>query len=79
MSTHTIKFEIPVNDKDFQEIKGKIPNRLYWELETRRECAIMNEVMKSEGENIFEKINNTILRNEKSNNNLRRYKLKYKY
>ena len=80
---HEIKFKIKVKDEDFQSLKGKIPNKLFDEMEMRRELAIMNEVRKAKGNNILEKIGNTLDAWEKENNTVKinsmRYKLKYKY
>jgi hypothetical protein len=78
---HVVTFNVEVGDKDFQEIKGKIPNKLYDTLETRRELQIMREVMSHEGDNILQKIDSTIedwgTGNGKKINN-KRYKLKHR-
>lgn len=80
---HEIKFKIKVKDEDFQSLKGKIPNKLFDEMEMRRELAIMNEVREAKGNNILEKIGNTLDAWEKENNTVKtnnmRYKLKYKH
>jgi hypothetical protein len=69
-----------VNDNQLELIKDKIPKDLYDELDMRKQLSIMNEVMKSEGNNIIEKFDNTIDRWYNVNNESNvRYKLKYKY
>ena len=76
---HNVQFTIPVNDESFHEIKDKIPRKFYEEIETRRELAIMRDVMSSKGNNILEKVDNTLKSWNEEKTTSKRYKLKYKY
>ena len=78
--SHVLNFTMKVNDNQLELIKDKIPKDLYDELDMRKQLSIMNEVMKSKGNNIIEKFDNTIDRWYNINNESNvRYKLKYKY
>lgn len=78
--SHVLNFTMKVNDNQLELIKDKIPKDLYDELDMRKQLSIMNEVMKSKGNNIIEKFDNTIDRWYNVNNESNvRYKLKYKY
>lgn len=78
--SHVLNFTMKVNDNQLELIKDKIPKNLYDELDMRKQLSIMNEVMKSKGNNIIEKFDNTIDRWYNVNNESNvRYKLKYKY
>ena len=77
---HVVKFEVEIGDQQWHECKDKLPKGVYQEMETRRELAIMNEVMHNDGRNLLEKIDNTIdsWKNEKVEYNNNRYKLKHR-
>ena len=81
MGTHTVNFSIEIGDQKWHEAKDKLPKGIYQERETRREIAIMQEVMNSKGKNIDEKIDNTLANwhNSKEVVYQKRYRLKYKY
>jgi uncharacterized membrane-anchored protein YjiN (DUF445 family) len=81
---HKLKFTMEVGDNQLQIIKDKLPRKLYDELETQRELAIMREVVSSKGDNIIEKIGNTLNRWDNEDNtqslyNNTRYKLIHRY
>lgn len=80
MGQHKVNFSIEIGDQQWHEAKDKLPKGIYQEIETRREIAIMQEVLKSKGKTIDEKIDNTLAI---WYNNVevvyQRYKLKYKY
>ena len=81
---HKLNFKMEVGDNQLQIIKDKLPRKLYDELETHRELAIMREVVSSKGNNIIEKIGNTLNRWDNEDNtqsicNNTRYKLIHRY
>lgn len=75
---HKINFTMEVNDEHYDSIKENLPRALYDEIETRRELTIMHEVMSAKGDDIYEKIGNTLKSWENETDNTR-YKLKYRY
>jgi len=86
MGGHVVNFSMEIGDDKWHECKDKLPRGVYNEIETRRELAIMHEVLKADGFSIDEKLTNTaaewIL--EKNSNKkpvvvVERYKLRYKY
>ena len=82
MGKHKVNFSIEIGDQQWHEAKDKLPKGIYQEIETRREITIMQEVMKSKGKTIDEKIDNTLANwynNEEPQVVYERYKLRYKY
>ena len=81
-TTHTVNFSIKIGDQLWHEAKDKLPDGIYQDIETKRELAIMHEIMNSEGKTLDEKIDNTLDKwyNEEGQTTVyERYKLKYKY
>lgn len=80
---HKVTCNLTVSANDYEKIKEALPVEYFDQLETKRELAIMHEVMKAPGYNLDQKIDNTIERwsNEKQSlvRGEVRYKLKYKY
>lgn len=82
MGKHKVNFSIEIGDQQWHETKDKLPKGIYQEIETHREITIMQEVMKSKGKTIDEKIDNTLAKwynNEEPQVVYERYKLRYKY
>ena len=75
---HKLNFTMEVGDETLHSIKENIPRKLYDEIETRRELAIMHEVMSAKGYDIDEKIHNTLKSWEKECD-YDRYKFKYRH
>lgn len=81
---HKLNFTMEVNDNELQIVKDKLPKKLYDNLEMRRELTIMHEVMSSKGNDIYEKIGNTLERWDNENKTQpicsdTRYKLIHRY
>lgn len=80
---HKVTCNLTVSTNDYEEIKSILPVKYFDQLETRRELAIMQEVMKSPGRSVIEKVDNTLDRwSHEKQTTVRgdvRYKLKYRY
>ena len=80
---HKVTCSLTVSANDYEDIKSKLPVQYFDQLETKREIAIMHEVWDSPGNNIYQKIDNTLERWSGEKQNLIRdevrYKLKYRY
>ena len=80
---HKVTCNLTVSANDYEAIKAALPVQYFDQLETKRELAIMHEVMASPGNNLYQKIDNALARwgNEKQNlvRGEVRYKLKYRY
>ena len=80
---HKVTCNLTVSTNDYEEIKSILPVKYFDQLETRRELAIMQEVMRSPGRSVIEKVDNTLDRwSHEKQTTVRgnvRYKLKYRY
>ena len=57
---HNVTVRISLNANDYETLALALPAKVHTELETKREIAIMHEVLQHEGESMIEKIDNTI-------------------
>ena len=57
---HNVKVSITLNPNDYEAISAVLPAKVHADLETRRELAVMHEVLKHEGKTMIDKIDNTI-------------------
>ena len=80
---HKVTCNLTVSTNDYEKIKAVLPVEYFDQLETKRELAIMREVMTSPGRGIIEKVDNTLDRwSHEKQTTVRgdvRYKLKYRY
>ncbi len=81
---HKVTCQLTLSTNDYNEIKACLPPKYFDKVETRREIAIMQEVMRHEGNDMIQKIDNTIKdwetsKQESIKTDQSRYKLRYRY
>ena len=79
---HSVGIYLNVSANDYNNLKATVPAEMLDKIELRREIAVMHEVMASDGNNMIDKIDNTLARWSTDKNKklikLERYKLKYR-
>lgn len=80
---HKVSVNLTVSSNDYEMLREKLPLKMFDELETKRELTIMHEVMKSPGQTMLDKVDNTVYAWEREKQTTvrgaTRYKLKYRY
>ena len=79
---HQVGISLNVSANDYNTLKENLPAELLDKIELRREIAVMQEVMKTEGYGMICKIDNYIDKCSSEKNKklvkIERYKLKYR-
>ena len=57
---HNVTVQVSLSSNDYATLAAALPEKVHRELETKREIAIMHEVLQHDGGSIIEKIDNTI-------------------